>query len=160
MAAFKTFSRPLTNMMVKTLKRKGKESKLKQFFVIFGQQAHRFEVRMNRFITAEQPTHQTTAQISVDDHDVRFYIKPLSEDAAFNKGVEWSSDIFFFYTMLLAFGLYEIHKAQEKDQKAAKLTKEFQDCLNAQKEEADKIEEQLRKAKEQRAHNTGIIHEL
>ena len=56
---------------------------------------------------------------------MRFYIKPLSEDAAFSKGVEWSSDVIFFYSILLVFGLYEIHKAHEKEEAAKELHKKF-----------------------------------
>jgi len=71
---------------------------------------------MNRFITSETPAHSQSGELDVED--VRFYIKPLSEDAAFNKGVEWGSDIVFLYSLILFIGLYEIYKNYEKEEKA------------------------------------------
>lgn len=39
------------------------------------------------------------------------YIKPLSNDAAFNKGVEYFSEIFFFYGILMVLAVYELKRA-------------------------------------------------
>ena len=41
---------------------------------------------------------------------IKVYIKPLSADCAFNKGVEYFSEIFFFYGILMGLAIYEIRK--------------------------------------------------
>ena len=39
-----------------------------------------------------------------------FYIKPLSEEAAFNKGVEYFTEFVFFYGVLISIAVYEVSK--------------------------------------------------
>ena len=46
----------------------------------------------------------------MDEDEKKVYIKPLSDDGAFNKGVEYFSEIFFFYGILMALAIYEIRK--------------------------------------------------
>ena len=88
-----------------------------------GQRAHRFEVRTNRYITSETHVHSATTEI--DEDDKNFYIKPLSEDAAFYKGVEWGSDVFFFYSIILFFAMYDIYLMHQKEEKAKQQSLEF-----------------------------------
>ena len=47
----------------------------------------------------------------MDDEELETYIKPISNDAAFNKGVEYFSEIFLLYGVLLCVSAYEIDKA-------------------------------------------------
>ena len=46
-----------------------------------------------------------------------FYIKPLSEEAAFNKGVEYFVEFVFFYGVLVVIALWEVKKSQESSDK-------------------------------------------
>ena len=48
-----------------------------------------------------------------DDDEIKVYIKPLADEPAFNKGVEYFSEIFFFYSILMALAYYELKKANE-----------------------------------------------
>ena len=108
----------------------------KRLFVTFGQKAHRFEIKMNRYIAAEEPAHKQTKSAKLtekEDQDDALYIKPLSDDAAFNKGVEWTSELFFLYSMMLFFGFYEMKKNYDKEEKAKVLTNIFETGLAAQK---------------------------
>ena len=41
------------------------------------------------------------------------YIKPLASEAAFMKGVEYFSEIFFFYGLIFAVTTWEMKKAYE-----------------------------------------------
>ena len=57
-----------------------------------------------------------------------FYIKPLSEEAAFNKGVEYFVEVFFFYGVLISIAVWEIkrgHDSSEKQKKEIKDLKKF-----------------------------------
>ena len=46
-----------------------------------------------------------------------FYIKPLSDEAAFNKGVEYFVEFVFFYGILVVIALWEVKKSQESSEK-------------------------------------------
>ena len=65
---------------------------------------------MNRYIVKEE----TKSSIGKnDDDEIKVYIKPLADEPAFNKGVEYFSEIFFFYSILMALAYYELKKANE-----------------------------------------------
>ena len=49
-----------------------------------------------------------------------FYIKPLSDEAAFNKGVEYFVEFVFFYGVLITIAIWEIKKSQESSDKLKK----------------------------------------
>ena len=66
-----------------------------------GQIAHRFEVRINRRI------------VSLDTKQTDLYIKPLSKEAAFNKGVEWFTEVIFLYLVIFLIGAYEAKKSHD-----------------------------------------------
>ena len=58
-----------------------------------------------------------------DDPGLKFYIKPLNRDSAFNKGVEYGIEFIILYGSLFAITMYEIKKnyaksAQDKKEKA------------------------------------------
>ena len=46
-----------------------------------------------------------------------FYIKPLSDEAAFNKGVEYFVEFVFFYGILVVIALWEVKKSQDSSEK-------------------------------------------
>ena len=66
--------------------------------------AHRGEIKMNQFLVKEAP-------VDGKKSDIKVFIKPLSDDAAFNKGVEYLTEIIFFYGVLIGLGIYEVKKA-------------------------------------------------
>jgi len=37
-------------------------------------------------------------------------VKPLDDDIAFSKGVEWFTEVFIFYGILILIASYEIYK--------------------------------------------------
>ena len=67
-------------------------------------------MKVNRYIVKEE-TKSTIAKN--EDDEIRVYIKPLADEPAFNKGVEYFSEIFFFYSILMALASYELKKASE-----------------------------------------------
>ena len=76
---------------------------------------------------------------------IDLYIKPLSEDAAFNKGVDYFVELIFFYGVLIYIGLWEIKKGQEaaermKNQLAGMETKKG--CDHKHGKSIKKIEKQ------------------
>lgn len=129
----------------------------KRMFVGFGQTAHRFEIKMNRYIAAEEPAHKQTKSAKlteVDDQESLLYIKPLSDDAAFNKGVEWAADVFFFYAVFLIYAIYEVHKAHHKDEAQKKLQNDTKYELETQHLLAGNLEKELKDAALSRAYNS------
>jgi hypothetical protein len=53
-------------------------------------------------------------------------IKPLQDDSAFNKGVDWFTEIVFFYGFLFGIAFYELAQASKKSAAQAKLLKELE----------------------------------
>ena len=41
------------------------------------------------------------------------FIKPLSNEAAFNKGIEYFTEMVFFYGILVAIALWEVEKSYQ-----------------------------------------------
>ena len=52
-----------------------------------------------------------------EDQKLDFYIKPLSDEAAFNKGVEYFVEVVFFYGVLIGIAIFEIKKSHESSEK-------------------------------------------
>jgi hypothetical protein len=73
-----------------------------------------YEIKINRYIVNEENKLKKPGQ--VDQQELKIYIKPLSDEAAFNKGVEYFSEIFFFYGILMLLAVYEIKKAQKSSE--------------------------------------------
>ena len=44
---------------------------------------------------------------------IDLYVKPLSDEAAFTKGVEYFSELFFFYGVLFTIALWEVEKSHQ-----------------------------------------------
>ena len=105
LVGFKIISRPLNNILKRVFTHRFQF--MHRFITIFGQQAHRFEISLNR-------------KVVNNSQKLDFYIKPLSDEAAFNKGVEYFVEFFFFYGILIAIAIYEVdksHKSSEKQKK-------------------------------------------
>ena len=114
---FRYTSRPLNNTLIRTLKSRGKTSTFRTGFEAFGQKIHTWEIKLNRKIIKNEEDEQIGG--NTDDKELKVFIKPLSPDAAFTKGVEYFSEIFFFYGMLLALAIYEINRHNNSSIKAA-----------------------------------------
>ena len=96
--AFKILSRPLNNVLKRVFTHRFQF--MHRFIGFCGQQAHRFEIHLNRKIVNNSATQK-----------LDFYIKPLSEEAAFNKGVEYFVEVVFFYGVLIGIAVWEIKKS-------------------------------------------------
>ena len=88
--------RPINNNLMKHLKSYDKESNVYLFFEEFGQKTNRMEIKMNRIILGTK---------GLGD------IKDIHESIAFAKGVEWFTEIFFFYGVLFLITWYELKKS-------------------------------------------------
>ena len=69
-------------------------------FVKSGQLANRYEKYLNQKISNQKVQE----------------IKAMSEEAAFNKGVDYLVEIIFFYGIIMAIGVYELKKAAESSE--------------------------------------------
>ena len=68
-----------------------------------GQAAHKFEIYLNRKIV----------NAGSGSEKLDFYIKPLSDDAAFNKGIDYFVEVVFFYGVLISLAIFELKRAQD-----------------------------------------------
>lgn len=103
LVGFKIMSRPMNNVLKRVFIHRFHF--MHKFMGSCGQYAHKFEVYLNR-------------KIMVENQKLDFYIKPLSEEAAFNKGVEYFTELVFFYGILIAIALYEVKQSLiESDKK-------------------------------------------
>jgi hypothetical protein len=93
--------RPINNQIIKRCKTASKETYQYKFFAGFGQYANVFEVKMNRALVGSKGLGT---------------IKPLSDDIAFNTGVEWFTEVFVFYGILFSIAFYELYKASVASQ--------------------------------------------
>ena len=120
---FRQTSRPINNLLVKIIKSRGADSFMTTGMMAFGQRIHQYEVRLNRYISKEEHKLDNESQEGEAAEEIKLYIKPLSSNKAFNKGVEWFSEIFFFYGILMALAAYEVGKAQKASEDNAKRIK-------------------------------------
>ena len=98
LVGFKIMSRPLNNMLKRIFLHRF--AFMHRFIGMCGQKAHRFEIYLNRrFVSTEQK--------------LDFYVKPLSEEASFNKGVEYFVEVIFFYGVLISIAIWEVKKSQD-----------------------------------------------
>ena len=66
-------------------------------------------------------------------------IKKLPEDMAFNKGVDWFTEIVFFYGILFGIVFYEMIEAQKKSAKQAKTLKELESSTTTSKTKLEQM---------------------
>ena len=109
------FTRPLINYTKKYHIGNKDDSHhlLKKMFKYLGNVYHRQENKINR----------TFLKISTPDE---LFVKPLADDIAIEKGVEFFYEI-IFYTILITIPLWEMYKAQvSAEEKSQKLTKRLE----------------------------------
>lgn len=102
LVGFKIMSRPLNNILKKVFTHRFQF--MHRFIAYCGQKAHVFEIKLNR-------------KIVNNNQKLDFYIKPLSEEAAFNKGVEYFVEVFFFYGVLIGIAVWEIKRSHDSSEK-------------------------------------------
>ena len=124
LTATRFLMRPINNTITKTLKTKEKDTIGYIFFERFGQKVNIFEVKMNRTLLRSKGLGE---------------IKELSKDVSFNKGIEWFTEVFIFYGILLLIAAFEIRKAQASSKK----TKELITQLSAESVVQDEMLENL-----------------
>ena len=95
--ASRIFLRPINNLVIRKFKSMGKESRGYIYFVRFGQMSNRFEVKMNRLLLGSSGLTK---------------IPELAESLAFEKGVEWFTEVVFFYGLLCAMAWYELDRQE------------------------------------------------
>lgn len=102
LVGFKIISRPLNNLLKRIFTHRF--AFMHRFIGQCGQKAHRFEIYLNRrFVSA--------------DSKIEVLIKPLSDEAAFNKGVEYFVELLFFYGVLVSIAVWEVKKSQDASDK-------------------------------------------
>ena len=106
LVGFKLVSRPLNNVLKRIFMHRFMF--MHRFIGKCGQGAHRFEIYLNRRVAAGETSK------------VDFYIKPLSDEAAFNKGVDYFVEVVFFYGILISLAIWEVTKAQEASDRLKK----------------------------------------
>ena len=89
--------RPISGTIISSFKSRSSGSNSAGFrvFAHFGQFCHRGEIRLNRLMIGKQ---------GLGD------IKELPQPAAFSKGVEWFTEIFFFYFFTFGIVFFEMRK--------------------------------------------------
>lgn len=101
-----------------------------RFIGYCGQKAHVFEIQLNR-------------KIVNNNQKLDFYIKPLSEEAAFNKGVEYFVEVFFFYGVLIGIAVWEIKRSQDSSDRMKAELKDLKKFCNENEELAKKLQEEV-----------------
>ncbi len=107
LVTFKIVSRPMNNILKRVFTHRFHF--MHRFIGTCGQYAHRFEIHLNRKIVNNGASQK-----------LDFYIKPLSDEAAFNKGVEYFVEVVFFYGILIAIAVWEVKKGADASEKLKK----------------------------------------
>ena len=144
--AYKQMSRPINNLIVRLIKSRGVDSIFRKYLITFGQTAHYYELRLNNYINNEEAKVEKEWQ---DEHEsdqepkqeIKVFIKPLSSTKAFNKGVEWFSEIFFFYGILLGIAGWELSRSSKAALKEKQRLEKYKSDILAAQENLRMIKE-------------------
>ena len=96
LTAIRYLMRPINNTIIKKFKTVDKVTYGYRFFTEFGQLSNKFEIKLNHALLGVKGLGK---------------INRLSDDVAFNKGVEWFTEVFVFYGMLIGIAGYELSKS-------------------------------------------------
>lgn len=140
LVGFKLVSRPLNNVLKRIFLHRFMF--MHRFISKCGQGAHRFEIYLNRRVVASET------------NKVDFYIKPLSDEAAFNKGVDYFVEVVFFYGVLISLAIWEILKAQEASDRLKKQLVDLGAKCTSNENKVKELETQIaiKKLEVERAH--------
>ena len=98
---FRYLLRPINNTLIRTFKGNLGEDKQKygyRFFAYFGQLCNRFEIGLNRVVIQQKGLGE---------------IREIPADLAFSKGVDYFTEIVFFYLTMFAIAYYEMNKSHK-----------------------------------------------
>lgn len=102
LTALRFMLRPINNLIIRKFKTTSNDSRGYRLFVWFGNEANQFEVRLNRWLIGSKGLGK---------------IPDLHAEMAFLRGIEWFSEIFFFYGVLFTIAGYELWKADATSKK-------------------------------------------
>lgn len=71
------------------------------------------------------------------------YIKPLSEEAAFNKGVEYFVEVVFFYGVLIGIAVWEVKRSSDASDKLKQELKHIATTAEESEKIATKLQLEL-----------------
>ena len=109
---FKMVSKPITGLLKEYIRHNfGKH----RVFIYLGNKANALEMKVNR--------KMINPYASTD-----FVVKPLADDAAFNKGVDVFAEVSFLYGFILFLTIYEIRRAYISSAKSSARLKKIEDA--------------------------------
>lgn len=129
----KIFSKPLVNYTKKIhMDRKGHTNVwIRRFFIFLGNKYHVFETKINRkFLNLSS--------------NFAFRIKPLSDEDAITKGVEFFYEV-ILYTILITIPLYEMNRGQNEAKEKSKI---LNNKLQSLEEGIEKIKSEIKQESE------------
>ena len=106
LTALRFTMRPINNVITRKFKSTSRDSMGHNFFVRFGNFANRFEIKLNRRMIGSSGLGE---------------IEDMHTEIAFTKGVDWFSEIFFFYGIIFSIAGYELWKATVASEKQRNL---------------------------------------
>ena len=131
MTTVRIMLRPINNFFINWCKQSGvtkldKENPTRsyQFFVQFGQVSNRFEVSLNRVIIQQKGLGE---------------VKSLLPEVAFNKGIDYFTEILFFYGVLFGISFYQIDQSIKSSKRSKKKLKEIDRKAKKDSTEIEKI---------------------
>ena len=104
---FRYLLRPINNTLIRKFKAQHgaeKQSLGYTFFGNFGQVCNRFEIALNRIIIQQKGLGE---------------IRAIPADLAFSKGVDYFTEIVFFYMIMFGIAIYEMDKGYRSGKKTA-----------------------------------------
>lgn len=133
-------SRPINNVITRNFKHVNgkKDGRSYFFFCWLGNVFNRFEVTMNRIIIQQTGLGA---------------IKKLHDDAAFNKGVDWFTEIVFFYGVLFGIAFYEMGQAHHKAKLQADQLKNLEQSTKQSKTKLELIHTDIERVKSLQRNN-------
>ena len=149
LVGFKMISRPLNNVLKRIFTHRF--AMMHKFIERCGQAAHKFEIYLNRKIV-------NTGGPGSEKLD--FYIKPLSDDAAFNKGIDYFVEVVFFYGVLISIAIFEIKRSQDASDKLKATIAELQKSAIMNNSRIQQLEEELNAKKTEVDLNLAEIERL
>ena len=85
---------------------------------------------------------------SGNDSDANLFIKPLEDQKAFNKGVEWFVEILFFYGVLTGIAAFEANRFFQEEKLHEMRLKKYEESVVKILEKQEETDEQIKNGEE------------
>ena len=112
MAMFRYANRPLNRMVKSAIKSRTSPTESPNLLIrgimLFGQKAYKLENFMTKSIVKDE--NVLIAKGGKDEEVGETQLKPLNPDAAFNKGIDYVTELILLYGILVGFAIYEARK--------------------------------------------------